>query len=670
MVGARFSRARLLTNVLVLLLAAPLVVPGVEAATVFSDDFNDGVIDATKWTTIGAVENADCGANSAPFALKFDGATRSATTVAMDVSGGGAVEFYLHIGIGSSPCENADSGEDVLLQFSTNGGSTWTTMATYAADSFGTFTSISETIPSGAQTSSTQFRWTQPSFSGTCCDHWVIDDVRIGGPFEPGAPRNLQAEAGPGVGEITLAWQVPAGDGGSSVTNYRVYRSTLSGGPYAQIAEVGNVLTYTDTGVPDDATRYYRVSAVNAVGEGPQSNTASATTFSVPNAPQNLEAQAGPGVGEITLTWQTPAFDGGTAVTNYRIHRSTLNGGPYAQIAQVGNVLTYTDTGRELGTTYYYVVSAVNAIGEGPHSNQADAPGTEPAGPPTGGTATRTLLALNDVTVTPSEPLPPEDVPGQTTPDYPGSGVVPTPDYPGTGPEPTPDYPGTGPVVTPDYPGTDPVPTDPTGEDVGTLSVQDNAAGEVCIDFTPEGGAAQNIACLNRAFLGPADGLVQRGDTTVFVADPPDVPGTSPQPTPDVPGTPSVAVPDVPGTPPQPVPDVPGTPPVAVPDVPPTPTGSLGDTPRTSIDVGVSYAYDTGRLSKAAGLLGDAVQAWSPVGPSEQDALWFATHGDDVPLCFSFVLYKDGIQQGSTGQCVPFLGQALAAAEATAGTLP
>lgn len=267
---------------------------------------------------------------------------------------------------------------------------------------------------------------------------------------------------------------------------------------------------------------------------------------------------------------------------------------------------------------------------------------------PVGDTATRTLLDLDDVTVTPSQPLPPEDVPGQETPDYPGTGVVPTPDYPGTNP-----------VATPDYPGTDPVPTPPVGEDVGTLSVQDNAAGEVCIDFTPEGGSAQNIACVNRSFLGPADGLVPRGDTTVFVADPPDVPGTPPQ-----------AVPDVPGTPPQSVPDVPGTPPVEVPDVPPTPTGSLGETPRTSIDVDVFYTYDTARLTKVAGALGDAVQIWSPVSPDPTDAEWLATHGDDVSLCFSFVLYADGVEQGSASECLPFLGQALAAAEATAGTLP
>jgi len=40
-------------------------------------------------------------------------------------------------------------------------------------------------------------------------------------------------------------------------------------------------------------------------------------------------------------------------------------------VASLGNVTTYLDTGLQEGTTYYYAVSAVNAVGDGPSSAAA-----------------------------------------------------------------------------------------------------------------------------------------------------------------------------------------------------------------------------------------------------------------------------------------------------------
>src|SRR2546428_1673005 len=46
---------------------------------------------------------------------------------------------------------------------------------------------------------------------------------------------------------------------------------------------------------------------------------------SAPSAPRNLTAV--PGVGQVVLTWQTPASDGGAPITNYTVHRGTASGG-------------------------------------------------------------------------------------------------------------------------------------------------------------------------------------------------------------------------------------------------------------------------------------------------------------------------------------------------------
>ena len=63
----------------------------------------------------------------------------------------------------------------------------------------------------------------------------------------------------------------------NGATGYNVYRSTTSNGTYTKLnATPVTVLTYSDT--PGTAgTKYYRVRAVNAVGESANSNTANAT---------------------------------------------------------------------------------------------------------------------------------------------------------------------------------------------------------------------------------------------------------------------------------------------------------------------------------------------------------------------------------------------------------
>ncbi|MDQ2982572.1 MAG: hypothetical protein M3R70_01410, partial [Actinomycetota bacterium] len=69
---------------------------------------------------------------------------------------------------------------------------------------------------------------------------------------------------------------------------------------------------------------------------------------------------------------------------------STVSGGPYTTITTGVTATSYTDTGLTNGTTYYYVVSAMNSSGESPNSNQVSATpqALQPPAAPTGLTAT------------------------------------------------------------------------------------------------------------------------------------------------------------------------------------------------------------------------------------------------------------------------------------------
>lgn len=95
----------------------------------------------------------------------------------------------------------------------------------------------------------------------------------------PGAPTGLTASAG--NGQVSLNWTAPASNGGVDITNYRVYRGTASGGETllttGGCSGLGAVLSCTDTGLTNGQTYYYKVSAVNSIGEGAQSNEATAT---------------------------------------------------------------------------------------------------------------------------------------------------------------------------------------------------------------------------------------------------------------------------------------------------------------------------------------------------------------------------------------------------------
>src|SRR5207245_1751346 len=153
------------------------------------------------------------------------------------------------------------------------------------------------------------------------------------------------------------------------ITNYKIYRSSSSGAE-GYLTTVGNVTSYTNTGLSSGITYFYKVAAVNSASTSPQSNEASARTVTPPSAPQNLQATGG--AGNVTLSWQAPSSNGGSSITNYKIYRSSTSG-TEGYLVTVGNVTSYTNTGLTVGHTYFYKVTAVNSVGTSPQSNEASA---------------------------------------------------------------------------------------------------------------------------------------------------------------------------------------------------------------------------------------------------------------------------------------------------------
>ena len=87
----------------------------------------------------------------------------------------------------------------------------------------------------------------------------------------------------------------------------------------------------------------------------------------VPDTPTNLMADATDGT--VTLAWEAPEDDGGSAVTDYE-YRINSRGG----CISIGSTnTTHTVTGLTNGSAYVFQVRAVNAAGSSPYSNRAEA---------------------------------------------------------------------------------------------------------------------------------------------------------------------------------------------------------------------------------------------------------------------------------------------------------
>ena len=106
---------------------------------------------------------------------------------------------------------------------------------------------------------------------------------------EPSAATNVTARAAY-ASEIDLGWDAPAADGGAPITGYRIEVSTDGNTWTNLVADTESTDTeYRHTGLTAGSTRYYRVSAINTIGTGTASATASATTSTVAGSAVNAD---------------------------------------------------------------------------------------------------------------------------------------------------------------------------------------------------------------------------------------------------------------------------------------------------------------------------------------------------------------------------------------------
>ena len=182
----------------------------------------------------------------------------------------------------------------------------------------------------------------------------------------PAAPQHLRGE--PGDAAVMLTWAAPASDGGSAILRYE-YAVDDSG----TWIDAGGDLEETVPGLTKGQRYTVAVRAVNAAGAGPAAEV-TASPVTTPGAPQDLRSE--PGDAQVTLRWEAPTSDGGSAILRYE----------YA----VNDSGTWIDAGGDLeetvrdltsGQSYAVAVRAVNAAGAGPATTVTASPVTTPGAP-------------------------------------------------------------------------------------------------------------------------------------------------------------------------------------------------------------------------------------------------------------------------------------------------
>src|SRR2546428_229828 len=145
-------------------------------------------------------------------------------------------------------------------------------------------------------------------------------------------------------------------DGTAVATNPSTITTDLTGGFSA---------TFT---VPASAAGSHTVSAKDTVSDSASAQFIVTSSATPPSAPQNLQATGGNA--RVSLSWQAPSSNGGSAITYYNIYMSNSPAPQVYLITRV-NAALYSDLSVTFANTYSYKVSPLISTGDSLTSTEA-----------------------------------------------------------------------------------------------------------------------------------------------------------------------------------------------------------------------------------------------------------------------------------------------------------
>ena len=188
----------------------------------------------------------------------------------------------------------------------------------------------------------------------------------------PDPPINLSVKSITNT-QVVLTWLLPANDGGSTISNYMIYRQDLTNNSIINlIATISSTnLTYTDYSVISAQSCYYYVKAGNSISSSDFSNSVFVTPLSIPSGFSAVTPQLiTRGDSYLVIGWSNVPLSGGSSNIIYNLYYKCTKDINYIN-AYRGSSLSYMINGLTNGNNYVFKVQAENEIGLSDFSNES-----------------------------------------------------------------------------------------------------------------------------------------------------------------------------------------------------------------------------------------------------------------------------------------------------------